>query len=69
MGDRIHTSDLYRDGKVTNSQLISIKMFHLLRRFLAGEGEAQPTLQLQDQLFRPSQHLTSGASSKAKVRC
>ena len=43
-------------------------MFHLLRRFLAGEGEAQPTLQLQDQLFRPSQHLTSGASSKAKVR-
>ena len=67
MGDRIHTSDLFRDGKITNS-LFSIIMFHLLRRFLAWEGEAQPTLQLQDQLFRPSQHLTSGASSKAKVR-
>ena len=43
-------------------------MIHLFRRFHAGEDQAKPTFQLQAQLFRPSQHLPSGASSKAKVR-
>ena len=43
-------------------------MYNFSRRFLAGEGQAELTSQLESQLLRPSQNLPSTDSSKAKVR-
>ena len=67
VGDQIHTSDLYTDGKQCLVKLATKCSIFSIRGFPKREDQAKPPWQLGRQLLRAAQHRASQYSSKSKV--